>query len=250
MELDEPMSNAIVHVRGLQFSFGVAELRRQILFDVSLEIHRGEIVLLEGPSGSGKTTLLTLLSGLRSFEEGSIQLFGRELCRASQQELVLLRRRIGYIFQHHHLLEFLTARRNVELMFELHGEIPPREVRARTEEMLVAMGLENHMDHLPNKMSGGQRQRVAIARALVTAPDLILADEPTAALDKQTGRQVVERLQELARSKSIPILMVTHDNRILDIADRIVRMEDGRLFETSRQRMQDPHLSRHHGTSS
>lgn len=225
------MPDPVVQVSGLNFSFGNGELCRQILYDIELDIYPGEIVILEGPSGSGKTTLLTLLSGLRTFHEGSIRLFGTELCGADQQDLVLLRRRIGYIFQHHNLLEFLTARRNVEIMFELQPSIPQREAQARTEEILSAMGLQNHFDSFPNKMSGGQKQRVAIARALVTGPSLILADEPTAALDKVTGRQVVELLQTISRSKSIPILMVTHDNRILDIADRIVRIEDGRLIE-------------------
>ena len=186
------------------------------------------------PSGSGKTTLLTLLSGLRTFHEGSIKLFGTEICGADQHELVLLRRRIGYIFQHHNLLEFLTARRNVEIMFELQPSVSQKEASFRTEEILSAMGLQNQFDSFPNKMSGGQKQRVAIARALVTGPSLILADEPTAALDKVTGRQVVELLQTISRSKSIPLLMVTHDNRILDIADRIVQMEDGRLVENNR----------------
>lgn len=223
------MPEPIVKVSALNFSFGSDELRRQILDDIDLQIDPGEIVILEGPSGSGKTTLLTLLSGLRTFHEGSIKLFGTEICGLGQHDLVLLRRRIGYIFQHHNLLEFLSARRNVEIMFELHPTIDRREARARTDEMLAAMGLQQQFDSLPNKLSGGQRQRVAIARALVTSPDLILADEPTAALDKVTGRQVVELLQQLSRSKSIPILMVTHDSRILDIADRIVRIEDGRL---------------------
>lgn len=225
------MPDPVVQVSGLNFSFGNGELCRQILDDIELDIYPGEIVILEGPSGSGKTTLLTLLSGLRTFHEGSIKLFGTELCGADQQELVLLRRRIGYIFQHHNLLEFLTARRNVEIMFELQPSVSQKEAQARTEEILSAMGLQNHFDSFPNKMSGGQKQRVAIARALVTGPSLILADEPTAALDKVTGRQVVEILQTISRSKSIPILLVTHDNRILDIADRIVRIEDGRLNE-------------------
>jgi putative ABC transport system ATP-binding protein len=225
------MTDPVVKVSGLNFSFGSGELCRQILYDIELQIYPGEIVILEGPSGSGKTTLLTLLSGLRTFHEGSIKLFGTELCGADQHELVLLRRRIGYIFQHHNLLEFLTARRNVEIMFELQPFVSQREAQARTEDILSAMGLQNHFDSFPSKMSGGQKQRVAIARALVTGPSLILADEPTAALDKVTGRQVVELLQTISRSKSIPILMVTHDNRILDIADRIVRIEDGRLIE-------------------
>ncbi len=225
------MVNPIVQVAGLNFSYGTGELRHQILYDVSLEIYPGEIVILEGPSGSGKTTLLTLISGLRSFHDGSIKLFGTEICGADQNALVLLRRRIGYIFQHHNLLEFLTARRNVELMFELHPNVDRNEAKQRTENILSAIGLQNQFDSLPIRMSGGQKQRVAIARALVTEPKLILADEPTAALDKVTGRQVVELLQSLAKSKSIPILMVTHDNRILDIADRIVQIEDGRLVE-------------------
>lgn len=223
----------IVQVSAVNFSFGARELRKQILFDIDLEIYPGEIVILEGPSGSGKTTLLTLISGLRTFHEGSIKLFGTEICNATQQDLVTLRRRMGYIFQHHNLLEFLTARRNVELMFELHPTIDEPSKRTLTEEMLAAVGLCDHMDCFPSQLSGGQRQRVAIARALVTNPGLILADEPTAALDKVTGRQIVELLQRIARSQSIPILMVTHDGRILDIADRIVRIEDGRLINTS-----------------
>jgi putative ABC transport system ATP-binding protein len=223
----------VVQVSSVNFSFGAIELRKQILFDIDLEIYPGEIVILEGPSGSGKTTLLTLISGLRTFHEGSIKLFGVEICGAAQHDLVTLRRRIGYIFQHHNLLDFLTARRNVELMFELHPSIDRQQSRTRTEEILSAVGLQNHVDFFPHQMSGGQRQRVAIARALVTNPGLILADEPTAALDKVTGRQIVELLQGIARSQSIPILMVTHDSRILDIADRIVRIEDGRLLKSS-----------------
>lgn len=223
------MQQPIVHVTSLNFSYGSDELRKQILYDVSLEIHSGEIVILEGPSGSGKTTLLTLISGLRTFHDGSIKLFGTEICDASPHELMRMRRRIGYIFQHHNLLDYLTAKRNVELMFELHVGVDRVEARQRSEAMLDAMGLREHHNSMPNKMSGGQKQRVAIARALVSGPDLILADEPTAALDKVTGRQVVELLQSIARSKAIPILMVTHDSRILDIADRIVRIEDGRL---------------------
>ncbi|MFN7732016.1 MAG: ATP-binding cassette domain-containing protein [Pirellula sp.] len=227
------MPDPVVRVSSLNFSFGEGTLRRQVLHEVSLTIEAGEIVILEGPSGSGKTTLLTLLSGLRSFQDGSIQLFGNELCGASPQVLMQMRRRIGYIFQHHNLLNCLTARRNVEIMFELQASISSAEARARTEQMLSQVGLQDQMESLPATLSGGQRQRVAIARALVTSPSLILADEPTASLDKTTGRQVVELLQKVSRAKSIPILMVTHDHRILDIADRTLRMEDGKLIETA-----------------
>ncbi len=176
----------IFQVSAVNFSFGARELRKQILFDIALEIYPGEIVILEGPSGSGKTTLLTLIGGLRTFHEGSMKLFGTEICNAAQQDLVTLRRRIGYIFQHRNLLEFLTARRNVELMFELYPTIDEPNKRTRTEEILAAVGLRDHIDFFPSPLSGGQR--VAIARALVTNPGLILADEPTAALDKVTGR--------------------------------------------------------------
>lgn len=219
-----------VSVKALNFAFGTGELRRTILLDINLEIGPGEIVILEGPSGSGKTTLLSLICGLRYFQEGSIEIFGEELRQLESTRLLRIRRQIGYIFQHHNLLESLTARRNVQLMFELFPHVTAKEARDRSEQMLAALGLEERLDSLPNQLSGGQRQRVSIARALVTQPKLILADEPTAALDKTTGRQVVDLLQKLARSHSIPVMMVTHDNRILDIADRILRIEDGRLL--------------------
>jgi putative ABC transport system ATP-binding protein len=197
-----------------------------------LTIHRGEIVILAGPSGSGKTTILTLISGLRTLQEGSIQLFGHELFGASPELLVQLRRRIGFIFQAHNILSFLTARQNVEVSFELHPEIPRNEIRSRTEEIMVELGLEDRIDAYPDKLSGGQKQRVAIARALAARPDLVLADEPTSALDGQSGRTVVTLMEKLARSHGIPILMVTHDHRIFDTADRVVEFEDGMIKES------------------
>ncbi len=224
----------IVEVTSVNFSFANDDLHRQILFNVNFQLFPGEIVIVEGPSGCGKTTLLTLICGLRTLREGSIKVFGHEICGAGPQRLVWLRRKIGFIFQQHNLLGFLTARRNVEIMFELPLGVTGEEAKRRSEAILRQMGLEDHLDSFPERMSGGQRQRVAIARALVTQPRLILADEPTAALDKVSGRKVVELLQQLARSNGIPILMVTHDSRILDIADRIIRMEDGRLFESHR----------------
>lgn len=222
---------AVLSIRGVNFSYGNGELRKQILFDISFDLFPGEIVLLEGPSGSGKTTLLTLAAGLRSFTEGSIRIFGEEIRGAGKGSILAMRKRIGFIFQNHNLLPFLTARRNVELMFQLWPEVSAGEVMDRSARMLEMMGLGERLDAHPAKLSGGQKQRVAIARALVAEPGLVLADEPTSALDKQSGRQVVDLLQQLARSRGIPILMVTHDSRILDIADRIIRMEDGRLLD-------------------
>lgn len=218
-----------IEARDLSFSFGEGEMQKQILFDISFEVSQGEVVLLTGPSGSGKTTLLTLIGGLRHVRSGELTVLSSALHQATARDLVEIRRRIGFIFQQHNLLPFLTARRNVELMFQLHPRVSYAEVRSRSEELLTRVGLGERLDYYPAKLSGGQKQRVAIARALVTDPQLILADEPTAALDSQSGREVVDLLQELARRRGCPVLMVTHDNRVLNIADRIIRMEDGRI---------------------
>lgn len=220
---------AVISARSVNFSFGEGDLQKQVLFDVSLDVMPGEIVLLTGPSGSGKTTLLTLIGALRKIRDGELHVLGRELHHASQDELVAVRREIGFIFQQHNLLPFMTARQNVQLMFSLHPEVTEEDATRLTVELLTAVGLAHRVDYYPARLSGGQKQRVAIARALAASPSLILADEPTAALDSQSGRDVVTLLQELARNRSCPILMVTHDPRILDIADRIVNMEDGRI---------------------
>jgi len=222
---------SIVKIENLNFAFGEGNLRKQILFDVSLQIERGEIVIMTGPSGGGKTTLLTLIGALRSAQEGSISVLGKELLGAGEREMVGVRRYIGYIFQAHNLLKSITARQNVMMSLELHDQFSPVEASEKAAAMLKAVGLEEHLDKIPDKLSGGQKQRVAIARALAAHPKLILADEPTAALDSKSGRNVVDILQKLAREQGSSILLVTHDNRILDIADRIVSMEDGRLSE-------------------
>ncbi|HIK06188.1 MAG TPA: DevA family ABC transporter ATP-binding protein [Trichormus sp. M33_DOE_039] len=223
----------VIAISNLNHYYGRGALRRQILFDINLEIYPGEIVIMTGPSGSGKTTLLSLIGGLRSVQEGSLKFLGVELSGASQSKLVQIRRSIGYIFQAHNLLGFLTARQNVQMAVELNDHVSPEEAIAQARTMLTAVGLENRIDYYPDNMSGGQKQRIAIARALVNNPPLVLADEPTAALDKQSGRDVVEIMQRLAKEQGTSILLVTHDNRILDIADRIVEMEDGILARDS-----------------
>ena len=200
-----------------------------MLFDNCLEVTRGEIVIMTGPSGSGKTTLLTLIGGLRTIQQGSVQVMSREMCGLAPHELVEVRRNIGFIFQAHNLFPSLTAFQNVRMSLELHG-YSADEMRARAEEMLKLLGLGHRIHYKPEALSGGQRQRVAIARALVGRPSLILADEPTAALDKQSGRDVVDLLKKFAQEEQTTILMVTHDNRILDAADRIVNMVDGRII--------------------
>jgi putative ABC transport system ATP-binding protein len=224
------MSAAPVELRDVTFAYGEGDLRRIVLREVDLRVEAGEIVLLTGPSGSGKTTLLTLIGALRAMQLGTARVLGQELLGARESARVLLRRNIGFIFQSHNLLGFLTARQNVAMALELHGEFNEAQRLERAAEMLRAVGLADHIDKLPAKLSGGQRQRVAVARALVAEPGLILADEPTAALDRVSGQEVVHLLRDLARRRGTPILLVTHDPRILDIADRIVAMEDGRII--------------------
>lgn len=192
-------------------------------------VRPGEIVILTGPSGSGKTTVLTLIGALRTAQRGSLRVFGEELVAAPRRRLAGIRRRIGYIFQHHNLLDGLTARQNVQMALALQGRLPRRESRARAARMLEEVGLGDCVDRYPRELSGGQKQRVAVARALVADPRLILADEPTASLDKTSGREVVALLRDLARRRGGSVVLVTHDSRILDIADRILHLEDGRL---------------------
>ncbi|MDX2037414.1 MAG: ATP-binding cassette domain-containing protein [Isosphaeraceae bacterium] len=224
---------------GIDFSFGDGESSKQILFQVDLEIRPGEVVILNGPSGGGKTTLLTLIAGLRTLRHGRLRVLGEELLNAAPAELVAIRRRIGFVFQAHNLLEFLSAHRNVELVARLDPRIAPTEARERSRELLEAVGLGHRLDYHPSNLSGGQKQRVAIARALAANPELVLADEPTASLDGKSGRDVVELLRDLAKRRGCPVLMVTHDHRIQDVADRIITMEDGRITPATEPRIHE-----------
>jgi len=223
------MSAAPIALTGVSFSYEKGEHAKPVLRDVDLTVDPGEIVLLTGPSGSGKTTLLTLIGALRAMQTGSCVVLGRELMGAREKALVELRRRIGFIFQSHNLLGFLTARQNVAMALELDMTTTEQSRLERASALLEAVGLTDRADATPAQLSGGQRQRVAVARALAGDPGLILADEPTAALDKQSGLEVVTLLRGLAKDRGVPILLVTHDPRILDIADRIVAMEDGKI---------------------
>ena len=230
-------TESVISIRHLNHHFGQGKLRKQVLSDINLEIATGEIVLMKGPSGSGKTTLLTLVSGLRSAQSGSMKILGKELCGATTEQLVQSRRHNGYIFQAHNLHQSLTARQNVQMGLEVHGDLDRGEMQERTTAILKQVGLEDRLDYYPENLSGGQKQRVAIARALVAHPAIVLADEPTAALDSRTGRDVVNLMQKLAKEQGSTILMVTHDNRILDIADSIVHLEDGKLVEGSKKEL-------------
>lgn len=225
---------ASIAIDGLQHHFGRGALRRHVLQDIQLRVAEAEIVLLTGPSGSGKTTLLTLIGGLRHGECGSLRVLDRELIGANDRQLTEARREHGYIFQAHNLHRSLTALQNVRMALEVRGTLSAAAMDQRAAVMLERVGLADHLHKTPDQLSGGQKQRVAVARALVHEPPLVLADEPTAALDSRSGRDVVNLMQQLARERGSTILLVTHDNRILDIADRVITMEDGRLREDGR----------------
>ncbi len=217
-----------IQIENLNHSFGKDNLQIPVLNNINLQIPPGQITILTGPSGSGKTTLLTLIGALRSMQTGSLKVLNHELLNAKQTQLIQTRSNIGYIFQAHNLLKSLTAWENVTMPLKLHPHITDRQTRAIN--ILTAVGLADRTHYYPDNLSGGQKQRVAIARALVSQPQLILADEPTAALDSKSGREVVTLMQTLAKEQNCTILMVTHDNRILDVADRIIHMEDGYLI--------------------
>ncbi|KAA1190081.1 ATP-binding cassette domain-containing protein [Pseudohalioglobus sediminis] len=207
---------------------------RQVLDDVSMQIAPGEIVILTGPSGSGKTTLITLIGALRAVQSGSVQVLGREILNAGERDRCRVRQQVGYIFQHHNLLDSLTVAQNVMMSLQLSQQkLSRKEQRQRVIEVLERVGLGEHVDKHPRALSGGQNQRAGIARALVTHPRLILADEPTASLDKESGRNVVDLIQELCREQGTSVALVTHDNRILDVADNIMHLEDGKIQTVS-----------------
>jgi len=222
-----------VIVRDVGYEYDSGLSRHHVLRNVSLEIQAGEIVILTGPSGSGKTTLITLIGALRAMQQGSIRIFGDELHEASQRALMKTRRHIGFIFQQHNLLDYLTVAQNISMSLSLGTRIKRGEARARIEEVLDQVGLAGHIDKYPDALSGGQKQRVGIARALANGPSLILADEPTASLDRESGRNVVNLIQQLCREQGASVVMVTHDNRILDVADRILHLEDGEIQSIS-----------------
>jgi putative ABC transport system ATP-binding protein len=224
----------VVGIHGVNHHFGAGESRSQVLFDVQLEIGKGEVVIMTGPSGSGKTTLLTLIGALRHVQDGSVRILNRELRGMTAVDQVKLRRHIGFIFQHHNLFSSLSAMENVRMATALHPA-GVAEMDVRCTALLTRLGLGDRLDYTPARLSGGQRQRVAIARALVNDPELVLADEPTAALDAESGELVMNMLHQLAQGPvGSTILIVTHDQRLIDRADRIVNMVGGRIISNVR----------------
>ncbi|WP_461507788.1 ATP-binding cassette domain-containing protein [Rhodopirellula baltica] len=222
--------SAAIDVRGVNHYYGTGDARKQVLHNNHLQVQPGEIVIMTGQSGSGKTTLLTLIGTLRRVQEGQLNVLGQPLHNLSQTNIGALRKRLGFIFQAHNLFGSLTAMQNVRMALELQpNRTSRREENERCAKMLTEVGLGERIQYKPGGLSGGQKQRVAVARGLVHQPDILLADEPTAALDEESGRQVVTLFQREARERGVAIVIVTHDNRILDVADRIVKMDFGKI---------------------
>lgn len=220
-------------INQLNHWFGQGEAKKQVLFDINLAIEPGQLTILLGASGSGKTTLLTLVGCLRQVQSGSVHLLGQEMLCASEDTLVLSRQHLGFIFQAHNLHESLTAMQNVRMGLAVHGDLAPKDWQTSCRHVLMLLGLKDRLNYLPANLSGGQKQRVAIARALVGNPDIIFADEPTAALDRASAFTVVQLLKQLGRERGTTTLMVSHDSKVMDLADRLVSLEEGRIVKDS-----------------
>jgi len=218
-----------IEVADIQKIYEEGSVRVHAVKGVTLSVDAGQLVLLMGPSGSGKTTLLSMMGCILKPTKGSLRIMGEEVINWNENSLPLTRRRhIGFIFQHFNLLSALTALENVEVSLNLKG-IKGKEGNRIARDLLEQVGLGDRCDFLPMDLSGGEKQRVSIARALAGKPSIILADEPTGNLDSQTGRKVIELIKQLAVKESKSIVIVTHDSRITDLADRIYHIEDGIL---------------------
>ena len=230
IDLVTTQSKAIV-AKGVEMEFKSQKRCFQILKGIDLAIPKGNIQLLMGPSGSGKTTLLSILAGLMTPTRGKVSLLGEDITNMSRQKLTKFRQQnIGFIFQNFNLFPALTASENIEVALNIQG-INRKTAKYQAQVLLEQVGLENQSEQKPSDLSGGQKQRVAIARALAGSPQLIMADEPTAALDSKSGHSVIQLLRSLAKEQGCTVLMVTHDPRIIDVADSVTYLEDGTLKE-------------------
>ena len=232
------MADPVVSVEHLSFSHVQGGHEQRVLNDVTLTLSPGELVILTGPSGSGKSTLLTIIGGLRQAREGSVKVLGSELVGSGERARVKLRRQLGFIFQNHNLAPALTVARNIQMGLQLAEDYRRSDAAAIIRRAAESVDLQDHLQKLPAQLSGGQKQRAGIARALVNRPGLVLADEPTASLDKTSGQRVMDLFNELARAGSA-IVLVTHDKRIIEQADRILILEEGSLVPAADEIMKD-----------
>ena len=228
------MTQTMIEANEIRMALGEGAGRVEALKGINLSLAGGELTLLMGPSGSGKTTLLSVLGCMLSPTSGSVNIRGRAITGLDAEELAQVRREnIGFVFQSYHLFPTLTAAENVRLSLDVRGD-RSREARAKANQALATVGLAHKADSFPRALSGGEQQRVAVARAIVSDPSVILADEPTAALDSENGQAVMTVLAELAKDPSRAMFIVTHDPRIMRFADRILRIEDGRIVDDQR----------------
>ena len=223
------MTDDVIQVAGLSKSYRTGDVPVPVLSDIEFKVPRGECLFLAGPSGSGKTTLLSILGCVLTADSGSIRILGEDVTRYDSREQARFRReKIGFVFQRFHLFDALTAEENVRVPLTLLKR-PPQEAHERARELLTLLGLEDKGSRLATQLSMGQRQRVAVARALAGNPELILADEPTASLDVESGLGAMKLLKDLCHSLGKTVIVVTHDSRIFPMADRILHLSNGKL---------------------
>lgn len=228
-----PPENLAVRCRGLTKSYGAGEGSVAALRGVDLDVRTGELLMLVGPSGCGKTTLISIITAILDSDAGSCEVLGRDVSRMSEAERARFRgEAIGFVFQSFNLLPALSALENVSVPLLLR-DMPRRSAEDAARSMLKSIGLAERAEATPAQLSGGQQQRVAIGRALVHNPKLIICDEPTSNLDTRTGHEMMEILRDVAGAPDRAIIVVTHDNRIFDYADRVARMEDGKIVDVS-----------------
>ncbi len=217
---------SFVTVKDVYKRYKMGEITINASDGISFDIEKGELAIVLGPSGSGKTTVLNMLGGMDTIDEGSVIVDGRDIAAYSRKELIAYRRRdIGFIFQFYNLIQNLTAKENIELAAQMSKDFIP------AEEILTQVGLAERMDNFPAQLSGGEQQRVAIARALAKKPKLLLCDEPTGALDYNTGKMILKLLQDTCRSSGMTVILVTHNSAIAPMADRVIRLKNSRVRE-------------------
>ena len=227
-----------LEIRGIKKSFGTGDSRVNVLKSLDLDIEKGEFCVLLGPSGSGKSTLLNIIGGIDGADEGSITIEGERLEDMTEKKLSLYRRKhLGYIFQMYNLIPNLTVRENIEVGAYLSDH--PLDV----DELLHTLGLYEHQKKLPNQLSGGQQQRTAIGRAIVKNPDILLCDEPTGALDYHTSKEILKLIETVNQRYCNTIIMVTHNDAIKDMADRIVKLRDGMIRKNYRNEVKIPAIN-------